>query len=1003
MEVIEIEVEKEVTNPFVKSGLVRTPPPQTQQVQKQHTNEQQAQQQGQQQYSAWTKPPQPPRVEAAKKLVDELHEYVDKRSNVHKDIKALVIKLQGALGSAVKEWKNVVQRAEAGEKELLAAKTALEARRAAQMQRAEADTVTREVNTASSVPPGVQSTPFFTPKRPRASPGDVRPGGPKRHKDARVTGAKLPPEATDAVNSRTEWQVVGKKKEKASKKNPPKKRKVVRTRNKSEALIVKASDDSYAEVIRAMRMNPDLKELGEDVHKVRRTRNGEMLLELKRNPKAGSISYKELTEKALGNKVEVRALCPEATLRCKDLDEITTEEEVKLALKEQCELGEVQMTIRIRNGPDGTKVALIKLPVDAANKALKVEKICVGWSVCPLSVSQLPDVCFKCLGFGHFARNCQGPDRSKLCRRCGEEGHMAKDCTKPPKCLICAATGDNKHPTGGSRCPAFKRASATKSQWRCDVAIISEPYQIPPGDGNWTSDGAKTAAIWAVGKYPIQEVVHCADEGFVIAKINGVFICSCYAPPRWTIEQFNRMLDKLTEELTDRRPVVVAGDFNAWAVEWGSRLTNSRGSSLLEALAKLNVDLANDGTTTTYRKDGRESIIDVTFCSPGMIRSMHWRVCEEYTHSDHQAIRYCVGRDSQVESSRTQFGERKWKTANFNKDVFVEALRLERNTINLSAEELTATLSRACDATMPRMGKPRNGRRPAYWWNSTIADLRTRCLHARRRMQRARNSGEREERRLPYRIARAALNKAIRLSKKECLEELNNNANENPWGNAYKMAMAKMKGPAVPPDRCPERMKTIIETLFPKHEPTIWPPVLYDVQDVRGDEIRVSNEELIAVAKALPVKKAPGPDGVPNVALKAAILENPDMFRTTFQKCMEDGSFPDIWKRQKLVLLPKPGKPPGDPSAYRPICLLDTVGKLLERQEEVTGERVIIDRTIRSSSVVDGIDNSKEPSPVEPHFQTDGNARDKFVPNNIVRRCARDSRNDPHLSATGRG
>lgn len=469
MEVSVIEVEEEVTNPFVKSGLVRTPPPQTQQVQKQPTNEQQAQQQGQQQYSVWTKPPQPPRVETAKKLVDELHEYVDKRSNVHKDIKALVIKLQGALGSAVKEWKNVVQRAEAGEKELLAVKTALEACRAAEMRRAEADTATREVNAARSIPPGVQSTPFFTPKRPRASPGDVRPGGPKRHKDVRVTGAKPPPEATDVVNSHTEWQVVGKKnrkKEKASKKKPPEKRKVVRTRNKSEALIVKASDDSYAEVLRAMRMNPDLKELGEDVQKVRRTRNGEMLFELKRDPKAGSISYKELTEKALGNKVEVRALCPEATLLCKDLDEITTEEEVKLALKEQCELGEVQMTIRIRNGPDGTKVASIKLPVDAANKALRVEKVCVGWSVCPLSVSQQPDVCFKCLGFGHFARNCQGPDRSKLCRRCGEEGHKAKDCSKPPKCLICAATGDNEHPTGGSRCPASKRARATKSQWR---------------------------------------------------------------------------------------------------------------------------------------------------------------------------------------------------------------------------------------------------------------------------------------------------------------------------------------------------------------------------------------------------------------------------------------------------------------------------------------------------------------------------------------------------------
>ena len=46
---------------------------------------------------------------------------------------------------------------------------------------------------------------------------------------------------------------------------------------------------------------------------------------------------------------------------------------------------------------------------------------------------------------------------------------------------------------------------------------------------------------------------------------------------------------------------------------------------------------------------------------------------------------------------------------------------------------------------------------------------------------------------------------------------------------------------------------------------------------------------------------------------------------------MFEGIFPASWKRQKLVLLPKAGKPPGKPTSYRPICLLDTVGKMLER------------------------------------------------------------------------
>lgn len=32
-----------------------------------------------------------------------------------------------------------------------------------------------------------------------------------------------------------------------------------------------------------------------------------------------------------------------------------------------------------------------------------------------------------------------------------------------------------------------------------------------------------------------------------------------------------------------------------------------------------------------------------------------------------------------------------------------------------------------------------------------------------------------------------------------------------------------------------------------------------------------------------------------------------------------------------MVLLPKGGRDPSDPSAYRPLCLLDEVGKLMER------------------------------------------------------------------------
>jgi len=37
------------------------------------------------------------------------------------------------------------------------------------------------------------------------------------------------------------------------------------------------------------------------------------------------------------------------------------------------------------------------------------------------------------------------------------------------------------------------------------------------------------------------------------------------------------------------------------------------------------------------------------------------------------------------------------------------------------------------------------------------------------------------------------------------------------------------------------------------------------------------------------------------------------------------------WKTAKLVLVPKSNKPLDQPSSYRPICLLNTMGKFFER------------------------------------------------------------------------
>ena len=82
-------------------------------------------------------------------------------------------------------------------------------------------------------------------------------------------------------------------------------------------------------------------------------------------------------------------------------------------------------------------------------------------------------------------------------------------------------------------------------------------------------------------------------------------------------------------------------------------------------------------------------------------------------------------------------------------------------------------------------------------------------------------------------------------------------------------------------------------------------------------------------AKKLSAHKAPGPDGVPNEVLKHCIETLADRLYFIFRAIFELNVYPDEWRESITVVLRKPGKPSyADPKAYRPIALLNTLGKL---------------------------------------------------------------------------
>ena len=201
-----------------------------------------------------------------------------------------------------------------------------------------------------------------------------------------------------------------------------------------------------------------------------------------------------------------------------------------------------------------------------------------------------------------------------------------------------------------------------------------------------------------------------------------------------------------------------------------------------------------------------------------------------------------------------------------------------------------------------------------YWWNEDIAKLR-------------RNRQEAENIPLAFKSRRKELHKAIQDSKNKSFKLRRDDLQNNPWGNAYKIVMTKIKGINSKAPTCPVMMENIVLRLFPQHEAVD----LNKELECYAEVIRIVTAlELENAAEKLKSKNAAAIDGIPNYVLKLAFEEKPEMVCKVYIKCLEQGMLPIIWKIQRLVLIPKGNKPPELPSSHRPLCMLDSAGKALE-------------------------------------------------------------------------
>ena len=474
-----------------------------------------------------------------------------------------------------------------------------------------------------------------------------------------------------------------------------------------------------------------------------------------------------------------------------------------------------------------------------------------------------------------------------------------------------------------------------------DIVLISEQYRNRDGPG-WFSDDLGTAAIWNRDPQNIHIAGHGGGSGFVWVRHQQTHYVSVYLTPNQTISDFQAKLEGLEDAAREMQgELIIAGDFNAKAPEWGEARSDRRGRLVMDMTSRLDLVVLNQGTTSTFRRPGcRETIIDVSLASERLAaRIESWHVVEDYTGSDHMYITFRV-RDSRPAPFPHKRGSPRWNITKIDSERLATAIEHGQRTLReipeslpLSARAKMVTdctmkvIEKACEEAVPRK-RTRGSRRPAYWWTNEIADLRKTCLQLRRRTQRVK---KRDVDAAPlaaeYKAAKKSLKKAIKPSRQRCWKELGEEMDNYPWGLGYKIVMRKLAtfGSSAPKDAL--TMTNIVRALFPEH------PRRPDRPATSGpfETPLFTNMELSIAIKSLRNKRAPGPDGLPAELLKAIGGSHPRLLLDMYNSCLKAGIFPARWKTARLVLISK-GKGPADsPTAYRPLCMLDTAGKLLEK------------------------------------------------------------------------
>ncbi|CAL1269232.1 unnamed protein product [Larinioides sclopetarius] len=479
-----------------------------------------------------------------------------------------------------------------------------------------------------------------------------------------------------------------------------------------------------------------------------------------------------------------------------------------------------------------------------------------------------------------------------------------------------------------------------------DILLLQEQYtnngKLPSFPLKWTkifSDSGKASTV--VINPQLSPIVVFKDRKSIFIQVetfSGVLqIGNVYIPPS---EDVDIPLNSISSSnRICRSRLFIAGDFNSKSTLWGYQRDDSRGNALLDFAASFGLILVNNESLPTFQTRRARGTPDLCFISTELFHLVRkWEVLDIESYSDH---RYIL---SQLDLFPHQKISERYKTTYGPHKAFQNHLKrltcslrpkLDKTDDSSSISSFAQTFLEEVKSLINKFYKKKNPSLPAKvkWWSTALAVERNklRALHRRSRNQ---NDPNYLRHLSSYNHAKAKYQSNMSIAKERSFKSFCTNT-ASPFGALYRLTRNKIFS-ADPfmadliSDDHPVTEVSIISFILDHIFPPFSDFTFSSSPSGLPDELLFTEQELDSAFSNLKKGKAPGPDGVDNNIIKLIYQADKNFLLCFFNKCLKHSCFPEIFKVGTIVLIRKPDKDPIDANSYRPICLLSSLGKVLE-------------------------------------------------------------------------